>query len=498
LDVARIRSSWDDAALMGVRRVLWPLTVLAVLPGAASAARTAARVPALVRLTSTPALYPAYAPSVHDYVVRCDPTTPTRFTTWAAAGTTTFVDGRPARRLTVALNPGGAVTIEGRSAAGTTTYHVRCLPHDFPTWTDTRSASTRDWYLVTPSLSLGGTTGHYVAIFDGNGVPVWWYRTAHAPIDAKLEPGPAIAFSTFPVDSHAAYELRSLDGRLVRRVVSPDGLIDDHELQRDAAGNLYYLVYQPREHVDLTSVGGPADGTVLEARIEELSPAGKLLWSWSSDGHVSLAESARWTKQILSMPVPLPAGGTGFDFFHANAISLGTGVVLLSLRQTDALYAIDRATRRILWKLGGTPTPESLTVVGDPDGAAPLGGQHDVRLLPDGSVSAYDDATNLGRPPRAVRYAIDTTARTATLLGQVGDPAVTASICCGSARLLAGGDWVISWGNNAVVGEYRPDGSPVFKLAFDGLFSYRIVAVAPGRLSADALRAGMDAMARRG
>lgn len=470
------------------------LVALAAVPTAA-AGRGAVRPPALVRLTSTPALYPAYSPAIHDYVVRCDAATPTRFTTWAAAGTAPAIDGTPGRTRTVALKPGQAVTVTGTSAAGSVDYHVRCLPSDFPDWTDTRTAATREWYLITPTLSFTGTTGHYVAVFDGNGVPVWWYRVAHAPLDAKLEPGPAIAYASYPVDSHAAYELRSLDGKLVRRITAPDGLIDDHELQRDAAGDVYYLVYQPKEHVDLTSVGGPADGTVLEAEIEELSPAGKLLWSWSTDGHVSLDESARWTAQILKTPAPIPTGGTGYDFFHANAISLSKGFVLLSLRHTDAIYAIDRATGAILWKLGGTPTPESLTVAGDPNGGAPLGGQHDVRLFPDGSVSAYDDATNLGRPPRAVRYAIDTSARTATLLEQVSDPAIAASVCCGSARRLEDGDWLVSWGGDPVVGEYRPDGTPVFKLAFDGLFSYRAVPVAFDRLTIAELRAGMDAMA---
>ncbi|HKI91187.1 MAG TPA: hypothetical protein VJ986_02705, partial [Gaiellaceae bacterium] len=93
-------------------------------------------------------------------------------------------------------------------------------------------------------------------------------------------------------------------------------------------------------------------------------------------------------------------------------------------------------------------------------------------------------------------YAIDPVAHTATFLGEITDPAVTDSQCCGSARHLADGDWLISWGGNPVVGEYRSDGSPVFTLTFgDGLFSYRAVAVEHSKLSIAALRAGMDAMA---
>ncbi len=485
---------------MRTTRLLLPLLVVAALPATAAGSPDGARAPALVRLTSTPALYPAYSPTIHDYVIRCQSGTPVRFTTWAAAGTAPFVDGRPGHAATVALEPGHAVTIEGRNASGSVDYHVRCLPPDFPAWTETRSAPTSYWYLATPTLSLGTARSHYVVIFDGDGVPVWWYKARHVPIDAKLLPGKTIAFASFPA-STPEYQVRTLDGKFVRKIVSPDGRIDDHELQRAANGDYVFLVYQPKEGVDLTAYGGPADATVLEGEIEEVSPGGKLVWSWSTDGHVDLSESTRWLETILGAPVTIPAPGGGteqaYDFFHANAVSLDGSTVLLSLRQTDGVYAIDKATGDILWKLGGTPTPESLTVVGDQYDSMPLGGQHDVRVQPDGTVSVFDDGTFLDRPPRLARFAIDTTARTATLVQQIADPTVTTSVCCGSARSLANGDWVISWGGDPVVGEYQPDGTPVFRITFDGLFSYRVAPVAPRRLTIEELRAAMDTLASR-
>ena len=477
-------------------------TVLCSGLAASQSAPAATHVARLVRITSTPALTPSYSPSIHDYVVRCNPATPVRFSAWAAAGTTAMIDGRSASSTAVRLEAGQAATIEGRAAAGETDYHVRCLPQDFPQWTEATVGSSGIWTIATPTLSLGTARSHYIVVFDEHGVPVWWYKARRVPIDAKLlpQPGgqsPAIAFSSFPASSEE-YQVRRLDGTFVRRIVSPDGQIDDHELQVDSNGDYAFLVYAPKSGVDLTPFGGPADATVLQGEIEEVNPAGKLVWSWSTDGHVSMSESARWVKTILSMPVPLAGGVQGYDFFHANAVSLGRSIVLLSLRQTDGVYAIDRATGQILWKLGGTPTPESLTVVGDPaDATDPLGGQHDARLLPDGTVTVFDDGTLLGRAPRALHFRIDPVARTATLIGEVSDPTVTSSFCCGSARLLASGNWLVSWGGDPVVGEYRPDGTPVWRLSFDGLFSYRIVPVALGELSADELRAGMDAMASR-
>jgi len=481
---------------MGALRLAVASTVLTCGLAASPSAPAATHAARLVRVTSTPALYPTYSPAVHDYVVRCDAATPVRFTAWAAAGTTAVIGGTTGTSAAVKLAVGRAVTIEGRTSTGETAYHVRCLPQDFPQWTETTTGDSGLWTIATPTLSFGTARSHYVVVFDEHGVPVWWYKARRVPIDAKLLPGPAIAFSSFPASSEE-YQVRRLDGSFVRRIVSPDGQIDDHELQLDASGDYAFLVYAPKTGVDLTPFGGPADATVLEGEIEEVNPAGRLVWSWSTDGRVSLSESARWVKTILSTPVALAGGVQAYDFFHANAVSLGKTTVLLSLRQTDGVYAIDRATGRILWKLGGTPAPESLTVVGDPDAADPLGGQHDARLLPDGTVTVFDDGTFLGRAPRALRFRIDPVARTATVVDEVSDPTVTGSVCCGSARMLANGNWLISWGGDPVVGEYRPDGTPVFRITFDGLFSYRIVPVAAGRLSAAELRAGMDAIASR-
>ncbi len=482
---------------MLLRRSLLPSLIAAAALAVPAGAHAVDRLPRLTRLSATPTLFPAYSPAVHDYVVRCATARQVRFTTSVAAGTVSVIDGDEARSAAVKLTPGKAVTIDGFTSAGATAYHVRCLPADFPNWTVTGTGSPGEWYVATPSLSLGGPTSNYVAIFDDHGVPVWWSRDASGPpIDATILAGPTVAYATFGAAA-GAFQVRRLDGKLVRQIVSPDGAIDVHELQVAANGDDVFLVYRPKPDVDLTPFGGPAAGTVLEGEIEEISPAGKLVWSWSTDGDVDLSESTRWLGTIFNAPVKLVDGSLGYDFFHANAVSLAGGTVLVSLRQTDGIYAIDRLTGAILWKLGGTPTPQSLTVVGDPDGDMTLGGQHDIRVLPDGTITLFDDGTFLARAPRAVRYRIDPVGHTATFVEQVTDPTIASSTCCGSARKLADGDWVVSWGGDPVVGEYRPDGTPVFRMTFDSLFSYRVEPVAAGRLSAAALRAGMDALAAR-
>ena len=110
-------------------------------------------------------------------------------------------------------------------------------------------------------------------------------------------------------------------------------------------------------------------------------------------------------------------------------------------------------------------------------------------------MTVFDNSTNLGnKKPRAVRYRIDEQNRTATLIESISDPAVGSSHCCGSARRLAEGDWLIDWGAGNPIGGYEPDGRRTFRLAFASNYSYRAEPVPANVLSAPDLREAMDAM----
>src|SRR5260370_28216783 len=173
----------------------------------------------------------------------------------------------------------------------------------------------------------------------------------------------------------------------------------------------------------------------------------------------------------------------------------GTGFIL-SFRHLNAIYSTDQATGNVVWKLGGSARPESLAIQNDSvfTGSGGFGGQHDARLLSDGSVTLYDDGTGRSRPPRAVRYQIDTTAHTATWLNELSDPLVPGSVCCGSARELAGGNWGMGWGGTNTATEATPGGTREFALEFpSGTFMYRTIPVPIGQMDRAALRAAMDA-----
>ncbi len=84
-------------------------------------------------------------------------------------------------------------------------------------------------------------------------------------------------------------------------------------------------------------------------------------------------------------------------------------------------------------------------------------------------------------------------AKTATMIEQATDPAITDASCCGSARKLSGGDWGIAWGLNPVVEEVTASGSPVLRMTMNSPgFTYRAMPIPFGKLDRAALRAAMN------
>jgi hypothetical protein len=189
--------------------------------------------------------------------------------------------------------------------------------------------------------------------------------------------------------------------------------------------------------------------------------------------------------------IALPDGDRSvYDLVHLNSLQSDGDGVIVSARHLDAVLRIRRSDGGVDWKLGGTHTDRSLAFAGD------LGGQHMARRLADGTLTLHDNGTRRGRPPRALRLALE--GRTARIVERVTDPRVSSSFCCGSATRLAGGHWLMSWGGSPLITELAADGSPVLTLRLGvGAFSYRAYPVSSSLLTREALHAGMDAMARR-
>jgi Arylsulfotransferase (ASST) len=452
----------------------------------ASVLGAAATASASIELRSS-GLKPGFRAKIHDYTVGC--ATPTRLFV-RAAGLTDAKIGRGewferSRRRSVQLVEGQAIKVAKRSGGRVVTYSIRCLPAEFPELNFRRRGEPLYGHYIL--IAPGGFAAPYVTVISEWGAPVWWRRV---PIvqDAKVIGGQLVWATdwdglTFNTSPNAAYEFRDPSGTLVRRLQTAGTTTDFHDLQPTQDGNYMLISYRPRSGVDTSAFNGDSDATVFDGVVQKLAPDGRLLWEWSTEGHVGLDETARWW----------PSLAEPYDIVHINAVEpLRGGDVLISLRHTDAVYRIDGATGEVEWKLGGTPTADSLTVVDDPYANMPLGGQHDVRFLGKGGISIFDNGTQLGRPPRAVRYRIE--GGSARLVDEQEDPLVDNSVCCGSAR-YADGHWLVSWGGEPLISEFGRDDRRTFRIGLGEVgFSYRAVGVKS--LGSRKLRAGMNAQVR--
>lgn len=479
----------------------WAVLALLLVAGPGAAVAHGRAPTGLPSFSTSPALHPNFSWQVRDYVVRCDQSPlrvqvsiPPHWRGQVAAGEVHAADFVVRR----SLRAGSALIVNFYRAgnpSSRTYFHLRCLPSDFPSYRFVRSGPGG------PRFFIVQMNHQYAAIFNWQGVPMWWYKATGETVDVKLLGDGTVAWDpTSPTSGNltGAYEVRRLDGQLVRRVNTVGGPVTDlHDLQLLGNGNYLVGGQVIKSHVDTSAYGGSSDADVMGFQIQEVTPGGKLVWKWNSLGHIGLGQTpTTYWNQVVQQPEP-------YDIQHWNSAERdGNSLLLLSFRNLDAVYEINRNTGAVVWKLGGTPTPKSLTALNDPYASYPLGAQHDARRLPDGTVSIHDNFTNQNRGPRAVRYRIDPDAQTATLVESITDPDAAASQCCGSARKLPSGGWLIGWGRtpvggpiNRFVGGYNSSGQRIFQLQLPYGFFYRAFPVPTGGLSAQQLRRGMNAIA---
>ncbi len=454
-------------------------------------------------------LYPDFDPAESHYVSRCGRNA-RPIHAEAEDGVRVAVGSGPARTGSIPIDPGVrpgedfriAVTDGGRRRS----FRVRCLPADFPAWRFERLGDIPPG-LFAVSFRASRDSRPWVIVFDHEGVPRWWYSPGTRALWAQVLHDGTISWARsfgdgYGLDPRMAHEIRSPAGELLRLVRTRGPIIDGHELRELGSGNFLVGSYVP-ETADLRRFCarpprercGPAQAALVSAEVQELDPRGRLLWHWNSRGEIALEETGRWWRNVLSNP-RRRLQRAAFDPLHINSIEpRGAGEVVISTRHTDAVYGIRRSTGEIRWKLGGSKTADSLRIAGDPARKL-LGGQHDARIADDGSLSIYDNGKDRPRRPRVVFYRLDLERGRATYLGQLNDPAVRASHCCGSARQLEDGGWLVSWGDNPLVTAFDRDRRIAFRLRLPAS-TFRAVPTPAGAVTPAELDQGLEQMEQK-
>jgi hypothetical protein len=161
---------------------------------------------------------------------------------------------------------------------------------------------------------------------------------------------------------------------------------------------------------------------------------GLVMWEWHALGHIAAGDSNN-PPQTYAYP---------WDFVHVNSVYPGSaGDVMLSARNTWALYDVDIHSGGFIWRMGDRRSSFRLGP------GTRFYWQHDAAFQPGGLISLFDNGSD---PPkekqsRGLLLRADTAAHKVSLVRQFVNPTKTLlAESQGNALSLSGGNWLLGYG----------------------------------------------------
>ncbi|GAB5416419.1 MAG: hypothetical protein Crog4KO_09950 [Crocinitomicaceae bacterium] len=303
------------------------------------------------------------------------------------------------------------------------------------------STLTDYYYLVAPYYHKGptlATAQKALYVLDEDGYIAWMTQDENKHFDFKYHPNVnRYSFARRNQGVRLHYELNE-QFEMVDSTFTINGVNGDiHELQIFPNGNRCILGTQPHYNVDLSGYTfyngdvGTTNNTVVGAVIQEFDTNGNLVFEWDSFNHLTPDYFASG-----------PYNPNNFDYVHANAIALDTtdNNLLVSFKTANLVCKIDHVTGNVIWRLNGNFS--DFTFPNDNG----FSGQHDIRLLPNGNVSIFDNDYG-NDAPRGVEYSLDMNNMEATKVQEWPYWFNFYSNSLGSFRRITDGYHLVCWGN---------------------------------------------------
>src|ERR671912_918773 len=223
--------------------------------------------------------------------------------------------------------------------------------------TEARDDTAPGYIFIAPEKGGAGKGGSM--IIDDRGQVVWfhplrgpyvvWFRPLHSPY------GRVMNFETQTYQGRdvltwgqtpGEYKIFDASYREIARFTAANGYNGDHhEFLLSPQDTALITIYNAVPH-DLSSVGGARRGVAIQGIVQELDiHTGEVLFEWRSLDHVALEET---------YVTPSEDHYPGIDYFHLNSIDVEPdNNLLISARETSAVYKIDRKSGEVIWRLGG-------------------------------------------------------------------------------------------------------------------------------------------------
>ena len=375
-----------------------------------------------------------------------------------------------------------AVGLHGTAHSDTLSFTTGPLPDPLQR-VSVSSTGTGSAGLTLVSVQVGGNAIFALA-FDSAGV-IRWYRRfeGNERFGGELKQQANGRFTLYrgsstgvePVPGHFV-EFTSAGDSVRAITVSLPRYLDNHELWStsgpDGVERFHFFTYDHRIS-DLSAIGGADQVSLAGHQLVRLRADGTTEYEWNGWDQLEFDE---W----IEPPRPHPNDRTGRDFDHPNGFGFDRdGHYIVSFRHLSQVMKIDAATGETIWRLGGLKN--EFTFLNDPLGG--FSAQHSPMVLGNGNLLLYDNGTSHEpQESRAVEYALDIAARTATLVWEFRHVPPIYTPAVGGAQRLRNGNTLVGFGFAGHASEVRPDGSVAWEadVTVDGQATlvYRLVRIA--------------------
>jgi hypothetical protein len=242
-----------------------------------------------------------------------------------------------------------------------------------------------------------------------------------------------------------------------------NGLYADlHEFQITPEGTAFITAFEP-EHWNLSKLGGSSHGLIDDGIVQEIDiHTGLVMFEWHALAHIPLSATY--------MPIPHQYYSV-LDYFHINSIDpLADGDILISSRNTWAVYLLNGASGAVIWQLGGKHS--TFPVIP----GARFAWQHDAEMLANATPGLFDlsvfdneDSPQEAGQSRGLELELNTQTDTETILRSIPHPGrVILTNSQGDVQQLPNGDVFVGWGDFGEESEISPTGQITFELRLVG------------------------------
>src|SRR5215210_4237598 len=292
-------------------------------------------------------------------------------------------------------------------------------------------------------------------IVDSSGEPVWFHPLQDAEADAftfevqKYKGETVLTWweGYHTGYGHGEYVIFDHSYREIARVRAGNGYEGDHHEFLITPEDTALITIYSKVQSDLSGVGGPVDGVVLDGIVQEVGiETGEVLFEWHSLDHVELDESYY----------------APYDYFHINSIEVyDEDHLLISARRTSTVYKVDRKTGEVVWRLGGKKSDFKMGT------GVRTTLQHDARRNSDGTITIFDNG-NVNRvdQSRGIVVEVDEDKMSASLVREYTHPDRLLSDTQGNVQVLPKGNVLVGWGSAPFFSEFNHHGELLFHAAF--------------------------------